>query len=791
VPLRHDRRRASDDRGADASEIGRVVAWLTLLGFVVVAWPVVPGAFGVQLSGRELTSIGNVVQSALAATATVFMLRGAGRRRGRERAGWTVLAGAVAVWAAANLIWILRGDLIRPGYDLVEVTYIVSHALAIVGFLLLPPAANRSTRVRLLDAAIMMVAAVALLWSMPFHDEVSQVAGSPGVGSVDLFALVEMGLMIVAVGALSRCLPDRRGEVRALVSGVLVLGLADLMWAYSGGTGTGRVARVSDALYTVSMALAVIAGRRLLASASTAPAPERRRSDGVPPPRRLALPELASIVALLGLAAHDSMHDHVAWISLTLGATIVFLTIVRLGYLEVEQRTLTRSLRRSVEQLHTEARTDALTGVGNRLALEEHLRGAVTSSRHDGTPIAVMFVDVDHFKRVNDALGHQVGDGLLVEVTRRLQRSLGPHVFRTGGDELVAVVHGCDDARSQRLAASTVQAVGEPVVVDDHELVVAVSIGVVCSTALPGGDDDELLRAADLALYRAKADGRGCWVAYDRTLQRNADLLRLLARDLEHADERDELEVSYQPVMDLASGATVGATAVLGWNSPRHGQLCADDVATIARDGGLLDRTLRVRFAEVRRVLRELATSEGGPEWVGLHLSAEELVHPALTDLVVPAAAATGDPSRLHVDVDEGAVLDEGAWEVLAGMRQLGVTITVEHFGAGPSSLLRLDHYPASVIRLDGSFVHGMGRRRDDTVVVATVAGLGTELGLELSADGIEEDAQRAALLDLGFRTGRGHHVGEPVPWTELVRGCAAPLAPSIGGGAWSMGGGA
>lgn len=271
-------------------------------------------------------------------------------------------------------------------------------------------------------------------------------------------------------------------------------------------------------------------------------------------------------------------------------------------------------------------------------------------------------------------------------------------------------------------------------------------------------------------------------MVYDRALQRNADHLRLLARDLEHADERDELEVRYQPVMDLATGATVGATAILGWNSPRHGQLRADEVDTIARDGGLLDRTLRVRFAEVRRILRELATSEGGPEWVGLHLSAEELVHPALTDLVVPAAAAAGDPTRLHIDIDEGAVVDEAAWEVLAGMRQLGITVTVEHFGAGPSSLLRLDHYPASVIRLDGSFVHGMGRRRDDTVVVATVAGLGAELGLELSADGIEEDAQRVALLDLGFRTGRGRHVGEPMRRQELLAGGGAALAPSIGG---------
>lgn len=770
MPIRHDRRHASDRAGADSSEIVRVIAWLTLLGLVVACWPALPAALGVRIPGPTLTAIGNVVQSTLAIVAALLMARGASARRGRERAGWAFMALAAVVWASASLAWVVRADLVRPGYDVVEGLYIASHTLAIVGFLLLPPAVNRSARVRRLDAAIMMVAAVALLWSMPFHDEVSQVAGSPGLGTVDLFALIEMALMIVAVGALSRCLPDRRGEVRGLVSATLVLGTADLIWAYSGATGAGVGARVADALYTVATVLAVIAGRRLVLSGAGGAAPARRRSDVTPPRRRFALPELASVVALLAIVVHESLHEHVQWISLALSTTIVFLAIVRLGYLGVEQRSLTRSLRSSVAQLHAEARTDALTGVGNRVALEEHLQLATdTAQRRPEHPVSVIFVDVDRFKRVNDALGHQVGDGLLVELTARVLEVLGPHVFRTGGDEIVAVVDDCDERRARQLAAACVESVGRPVAVDDHELTASVSLGVVCSEALDGPAPEAMLRAADLALYRAKTTGRGCSIVYDDTLQRQADHLRELGRALEHADERGELEVRFDPVMDLHSAAIVGATAGLWWHSPEHGSMRPDQVDTVARDAALLGPTLRVRFAELRRVLRSSATEAHTPAWVGLHLSTEELVHPSLTDLVVPVAAAAGDPARLRIDVDEDAVVDDAAWEVLAGMQQLGVTVTVEHFGAGPSSLLRLGHYPASVIRLDASFVHGLGRRRDDTVVVATVAGLAADLDLELSADGIDEAAQLVALRDLGFRTGRGRLVGPAVTWSELV----------------------
>lgn len=772
MPLRHDRRSTPAPHRADRSQSGRAVAALVLLGLVAGGWSQVPALVGVELSGATITGIGNVLQASIAVAATVVMLLGARRRSGRERAGWSVLAVGASVWACANITWAVRSDLHVPGYDTVETLYLVSFVVTITGLVLLPPAVNRSGRIRHLDAAIMMVAAIALLWSLPMHAEIAQTSGSPGVASLDLYALVEMALLVIAVGTLSRCLPDRNGEIRAFVASVVCLGLADLVWAWSGATGDGVLARVADALYAVVAALMLIAARRLDRAGTTEREPQRRRSDRVPTTSRLALPELASVVALLAILVHERIYDHAPWVAALLSSTLIVLAIVRLGVLSVEQRSLTSSLRRSISQLHTEARTDALTGTGNRIALDERLSTALEMSDRGAVgTVSVVVLDLDRFKRVNDALGHQVGDGLLVELTRRLREHLDAHVYRTGGDEFVAVLVDVQPTTVKAMVDSALVAAHRPVEVGDHELVATVSAGVADTDVLGRTDARALLRAADLALYRAKSSARGTAVVYDDELQRRADHLDELAVGLAAAGGRDELEVRFEPSVDLATREVVGATLGLWWDSPEHGLLRPDQVELIARDASLLGRMLQVRFAELHHRLRELEL--GSDElWLGVHLTAEELVHPALAGLVLDAVGV-GDRARLHVHVDESTISRGAAWEAVVAMHQLGLTVVIERFGTGPSSLRRLSHYPASGLRLDASFVHGLGRRLDDTVVVEVVADLAHQLGLDLYAEGLEEDAQRVALVRLGFAMGRGPLFGGPRSWSEL-RACRA-----------------
>jgi predicted signal transduction protein with EAL and GGDEF domain len=270
-----------------------------------------------------------------------------------------------------------------------------------------------------------------------------------------------------------------------------------------------------------------------------------------------------------------------------------------------------------------------------------------------------------------------------------------------------------------------------------------------------------LLRQADLALYRAKELGRGRWAAFDPAIASRAEHRHQLRQGLQHAAEADELEVHFEPVARLRDHRTVGVTARLMWRSEQYGLLGPEVIGPVAVEGGLVATTTARLFDGVRSALITTAatTSDatGTPLWVGLRLSREELLHPAVSDLISTwVGLPGGDASRLHIDLTEDAMVDDAALELVAGLRQMGVHLTVEQFGTGPSSLMRLSRYPAAAIRVDGSFIEGLGRRRDDTVIVTAVAGLSTELGLELSADGIDEEFQATYLEGLGFTTGRG-----------------------------------
>jgi len=492
---------------------------------------------------------------------------------------------------------------------------------------------------------------------------------------------------------------------------------------------------------------------------------------------------MATIATLVAITVHEAV-DSTPVASLIVATATMALALARLAQLGAEQRQLGRSLRESADLLYHEARTDRLTGLGNRLAFEERL-GTLLAARDrtpadDRRPVSLAFVDVDHFKRFNDALGHAVGDGLLVATATRVADVLGPHAYRVGGDEFVAVLDGADDTAAEQLATELTRCFATPVEVDDHELDVTVSIGVATLSAdawrpaTGNSDPAELIRQADLALYRAKELGRGRWIPYSPRLAERAEHERRLRQGLQHAGERGELEVRYEPVVDLGTRRIVGATVGTYWRSDEHGLLGPDTIGPIAIEGGLVPMLSGELFEEIATALRcgPGSISEGmdQPLWVGTSLSCEELVHPALTEAIIDCVSrcAPGTPP-LRIDVTEETVVDDAALEVIAGLRQLGVHVTVEAFGTGPSSLLRLSHYPANSIRIDHSFVHGLGRRRNDTIIVTAVAGLAADLGLELSADGIEEDFQATYLHDLGVTSARGRLFGEAMGLREFL----------------------
>ena len=492
----------------------------------------------------------------------------------------------------------------------------------------------------------------------------------------------------------------------------------------------------------------------------------------------VALPELATLVAIAAVAMRQFATASMNVTGLVLGTIVVALSIIRLGRLEYEQRQLTRSLRNSAERLFRDARVDSLTGLGNRLALDEDLNEQLAHIGRTGDRrgLAVFCLDVDHFKHINDALGHHVGDALLSEVAQRLHVVFGEQVYRVGGDEFVAVRGHSDLATAEATAADAVLALRRPVVIDGYDLAVSASIGLshhdeTVRAGQPGYTPvaeraETLLRQADLALYRAKELGRNRWAGYAPMLQERADHHLAVQEALSRAVEEGQMDMWLQPVAALATGEIVGARARLRWRSPDFGVLAPEEFLHDAIEGGMLKTLDSLLFRSIAQLLPRLV-EDTGLEWISTTLSRQEVVHPGLVGLV---SAAIGDGhDRLRIEVSEDTIVDDTARRNVEALAALGIHLTVARFGTGPSSMLSLGRYPASTIKIDPSFTAGIGRRHEDTVIVASVAGLGEDLGLELAADGIDEPFQSRMLVELGFTLGEGRIIGDAVPAAEFL----------------------
>ncbi len=755
-----------------ALAIGAVVA-------ASLAWTLGLPLLGIEFAPTSTELVQTAANAVVQAVGTVLLLRAAARQQGRRRVAWGALGLAALFGTLGTVVW--STSMLTTGTTETQTAVDVLYALALVtaagGIAALPASPSRSGRIRLVDSAILGLATMTLVWVTPV-DTLADGRTLPGLPTVDVFEAIVLATLLVAASAVARCRPDRSGEV-GLAAGALMCSSVGLLLYAAPGTGYPTTSRVADAVFICGFSLSAAAALRL-----GGPARVHRRRGSDRGHRWLAPPEVATVVTLMAITVHENV-DSTPVPSLIVGTSAVGLALVRLVQLGAEQRRLGRSLRESADLLYHEARTDRLTGLGNRLAFEERLHTLLAvrdrTAVDERTPISLAFVDVDHFKRFNDALGHGVGDGMLVAAAQRVADVLGPHAYRVGGDEFVAVLDNADGTTAERLAGALTHTFATPVEVEDHELDASVSIGVATLVGdapdpEPGNNAAaELIRRADLALYRAKELGRGRWVPYSPWLAQRAEHERRLRQGLQHADERGELEVRHQPVVDLATRRVVGTTVGAYWRSEEHGLLGPDTIGPIAVEGGLLPMIAGVLFEEIAVALRPGpgSVSEGldQPLWVGTSLSCEELVHPALTEAIIDCVArsSSGAPG-LRIDVTEETVVDDAALEVIAGLRQLGVHVTVEAFGTGPSSLLRLSHYPASSIRIDSSFVHGLGRRRNDTIIVTAVAGLAADLGLELSADGIEEEFQATYLHELGVTSARGRLFGEAMAPDEFLR---------------------
>jgi diguanylate cyclase (GGDEF)-like protein/PAS domain S-box-containing protein len=420
-------------------------------------------------------------------------------------------------------------------------------------------------------------------------------------------------------------------------------------------------------------------------------------------------------------------------------------------------------------ELTDRALRDALTGLPNRSLFMDRLGKALARIDRSGAMIALLFIDLDRFKVVNDSLGHAAGDALLLAAAERLRTSVRGHdtVARFGGDEFVVLCEGLDAEQDVFIVAERIiTAFSRPFSLDGAEVSASASVGITV-TRDPHAEADSLLRDADAAMYRAKDGGRGRFELFDRGMRSRA-LRRLQTEsDLWRAIARDELVVHYQPVVDLGDGRIVGVEALLRWEHPQRGLVPPGEFLPVAEETGLIAPigawVLEEACGQVQRWREEVPGADRLQ--LAVNLSGQQLSSTTLADLVAEVLDRTGLPaSLLCLEITESTLMAdvEASAAIMGDLKALGVALAVDDFGTGYSSLAYLSRFPVDILKIDRAFV---GELHDGTgawPIISAIAGLAAALGLEAIAEGVEDDAQLTALRSLGCRLAQGYLFARP-----------------------------
>ncbi len=432
-----------------------------------------------------------------------------------------------------------------------------------------------------------------------------------------------------------------------------------------------------------------------------------------------------------------------------------------------EMTTRLRSLNQNLENL---AFTDPLTKLPNRVLFHRHLQEALASARRDHRPFALFLMDLDHFKEINDTLGHHVGDLLLAQVAVRLRERLrqADIVARLGGDEFAVLLPGLDTRHAAMAARLLLQALHDPFTVDEQSLSVGASVGIALYPD-HGVDLHMLMQRADVAMYAAKRVNDG-FAFYDARLDSHAPSRFTLLGELRQALERREFRLFYQPKVNLANGEIVGVEALVRWKHPRDGLVLPDVFIPLMEQTGMLRALTPWMLGEALAQCRALA-QQGHTLTMSINLSARDLLAPQLVETFAEQLEAHGvSASQIEIEITESTLMSERdrAQDALAHLAAMGIKIAVDDFGVGYSSLAYLRNLPVDAIKIDRSFVIGMGRDENDVAIVRTSIDLAHNLGLEVVAEGVESNDVLRRLQDLGCDTVQGNFVSRPLTTEEL-----------------------
>jgi diguanylate cyclase (GGDEF)-like protein len=747
---------------------GRTVWSRSALLFTVVSLGLFATGIGPRPEGAGWAAVYDLglYNAVYAGAAVVCML--AVRSSSPDRLAWAALAVAILLGVGGNLVYTLiiaRMD-VEPFPSIADLFYLGYYLPLYVALVALIRArVSRFHASMWLDGIVGALGAGAVSIAVMLGPALALTEGRAAAVITSLaypIADVVLLALLVAVGAILGVRRDRTLLLLAAAIGAALAG--DIAFLDRATQGIYVEGGALDLTWLLSVTLMAVAAH------ARDPRPVRAQGQTATTSRVgwrvLAVPLACNVASLvvLGLDAGDRFNPAAAW--LAVGCVLAALARVAITFREV----------RAFNEVKEQARTDELTGLPNRRALFEQVNAVLTTASAQ-RPAALLLLDLDGFKEVNDSLGHHAGDDLLRQVGPRLRPALrtGDLLARLGGDEFAVLLPDAGLEEAEQLAQRLRELLLEPITIDGIRLHVGVSIGVA-SAPVPAATVEELLRCADVAMYAAKAGRYGVHVYVPDPRGGGTDRLRTM-EELRTALERDDqLEVFLQPQIDLLDGAVVGAEALVRWRHPTRGLLSPAELLPAAEQAGLLrplaDSVLELSLAAAARWWHEREVA------VSVNLSAANVTDLDLPGKVAQALVRHGLPARaLTLELVEDTLMadPERGRTVLGELRRLGVRTSIDDYGTGYSSLAYLRNLPADELKLDRSLTHDVGVDPRAAMIVKHTVALAHDLGISLVAEGVEDSATGLVLRDLGCDIAQGYAIARPMPVGDFLTWLATP----------------